>query len=641
MRSVPEPTHQTPGPSQASTRPEALARAARLVFAAGLFLVPVVFDPRTLDVFNLLKLTGLWVFGIAALGLWLYATHLDGTSRPPARSSIIRASVVLVAVTFVASLLSVERTLSFVGFYHRYEGFASLVLYVGVLLFIAALYKGRPTALREIAIAVSAASGVVAVYVVFQKAGVDFIQWHIRTAGPPPFPIGSLGNSAFTASYLGIALPFVLYLLLSSPSRAWRAVWACVGVLTVPALWFTQGRAGMSAAALGIVSFGLFSLRLRTSFKLGVIVLALLALVAAPIVAGDIDDPATEGVLRTSTAGYRAELWETSWRMVLDRPVLGSGPETYFGRYPGFRTADAANRDGLLIPDSPHNIYLSWATGTGIVGLVAFLIVVGLALTLAGRRAQAMPTSHRRITAAFAGGLAAYLGQGVYSLDVPPLVLMCWVALGGLAVLTAGTKSTPTVAGPPVTRSAPRRFGVPAVVGVLMVLLIALGLRPLRADHAAWAAARELSGQDWSDDAFALHEKAIALNPVEPAYRGMLAQYLERTASGAGGPYTQEDALLRASQLYVEAHSLQPRNIYFMLSLARVNTRLGKVESVRYFSTANRWMQRVETIDRLNPRVYDTHVNILKEWASEERGKKRREILAHAELLFALAASVR
>ena len=633
MRPVSQPAQAPPARAEPTPPDEeaTLARIARWVFAAGLVLVPVLFDVRTLDVFNLVKITALWVFGLVALGIWLCSTHFSRSSRAPARSGIIRAAIVLLAVTFVSSLLSGERVLSFVGFYHRYEGFVSLALYVGVLIFIAALYRGRLNALREIAIAVAAAAGVLAVYVIFQKAGVDFREWHLRAAGPPPFPIGSLGNSSFTASYLGIALPFMLYLALSTASRARRVAWMCVGLVTLVALWFTQGRAGMSAAAVGFLAFFLYSFRFRTSIKVAVIALVLLVLALVPIVAGDVQDPAREGVLRTGSAGYRAELWEVTWRMALERPLLGSGPETYFGNYPHFRKAEAAKRDGLLIPDSPHSIYLTWATNTGFVGLAAFLFVVALALTLAGRRSLTTTGPHKRLTATFAAVLAAYLGQSVYSLDVPPLALMCWVALGGLAVLTADARPEPAAVGRSASFS---RFIVPVVIGIVVVVLIVLGLRPLRADHAAWAATQEsLTTDSWSDDAFGNYEKAVTLHPLEPAYRGMLAEYLERHATEEGTPYTAEDALVRASALYGEAHDLQPRNIYYMISLANVNARLGKVVDVDYFRVAQHWIQRVERIDRLDPHVYDIHIKMLEQWASELQGQKRRDIQRQTQLL--------
>jgi O-antigen ligase len=642
---------------------ESLARTARLVLATGLFLVPVVFDPRTLDSFNLAKLTVLWVFGVVAGAAWLYATHLTGERRSVIRSPITRASLVLLVVALLATLASPNKVLSFFGLYHRYEGFVSIALYVLVLLLLVALYRGRAGALREIAVALGASAGVVAAYVILQKTGADVTNWRLPDGNPPPFPIGSLGNSAFTASYLGITAPFVVYLVIASAGVR-RLVWGAVGLLAVLALWFTSGRAGMIGAAAGVLVLLLFTSRIAAGRKIFVVFVTLLVLALAPILAGDVTDPAQSGVLRTATAGYRAEVWEASWRMFRERPFLGWGPESFFGAYPEFRTPGEARRQGLVIPDKPHNIYLGWATATGVVGFGTFIVLAGLALVLLARRSLGMTRPRRLLAAAFAAGLVAYLAQGIYSVDVPPLALLFWIALAGAVVLTGGKQASPRPEGAaepetddelleeePHKPSAldriadnewtrQRPWAVPTVVGVVALVLVFLGMRPLRADHAAWSGERR-AAVGWSTGTMALYDKAIQLNPREAAYRGLAGAYLERVANDPRAPFSPQAALRRSSGFYLEALEIQPRNIYFMINVARVNANLGKLGSVDSFKLGDRWLGRAAAIDPLDDKMHDLYADLLRKWAAELRGRPRRLTLQRANAQAAIAKALR
>ena len=49
--------------------------------------------------------------------------------------------------------------------------------------------------------------------------------------------------------------------------------------------------------------------------------------------------PTTQGLLRTASLQYRAEMWKNAWGQALHRPVLGWGPDTYYGNYARFRSA--------------------------------------------------------------------------------------------------------------------------------------------------------------------------------------------------------------------------------------------------------------------------------------------------------------
>src|ERR671923_55529 len=307
-------------------------RVARLAFAVAVFAVPIVFDPTSLDAFNLVKLTTFWVLAVIAAGALASSSALGSDIRAVARSPLALLGIALLAVTLVASLLSPSPVLSILGFYRRYEGFASIALYVATMLFIPLLYRRRPASLRDLAVAVAASSGIVGAYVCFQKLGIDVADWRQADRSKPPFPIGSIGNSAFTASFFGMAAPLIVYLFVTTKETLKRTAVAAAGVLTLAGLVLTQGRSGMIAAAAGAIGFFLFGTSLGAKAKLGAAVAMLAVLVFLPFAVRS-DLQSTETVLRTYSVAYRTEVWAGSVRMVRERPVFGWGPESFYGEY--------------------------------------------------------------------------------------------------------------------------------------------------------------------------------------------------------------------------------------------------------------------------------------------------------------------
>jgi len=614
---------------------ESTNRSARVLLATAIFLVPVILDPRSNDSFNLIKITTLWVVVALAAAVWFLSTRLTPTRMIP-RSQIVTTALVLLGVAAAATIFGPNRTLSFHGLYHRYEGLSSTALYVGLLILLVALYRKRAGSLSEIAVAIGLSAAVVGGYVFFQKLGLDPIEWKELSGETPNLPIGNLGNSSFTSAYLGIATPFVIFLILSARLMIVRLAWSLVGLLVLLGLLFTQGRAGILAAIIGAGAVFLFTSRVGTWRKVAVIGIVLFVLALLPFVIGDPTDRAQEGLLRTGTASYRTEVWGASWRMTLGRPLLGWGPESFFGEYGEYRSAADARRLGLSLTDKPHNIFLGWSTATGLIGLGVFIFLVGSALKFVAA-ATALSRSRRLLVAAFGGGLVAYLVQGMYSIDVPPLAFMGWVALAGIAAaLDGGPDLEPrrgrredSQSSEPSAMTLGSRIAQPWVLGGIVVLaalaLAGLSLGPLRGDYQVRSAQNRTS-LGWSADVMNMYTRAIALDPREAAYRGLAGAYLEGVADDDNLPFTQETALRRSAAFYEEAVELQPRNVYFMINAARIYSKLGPDDG-RFFSDADSRLAEVVRIDPLNPQSRDLYANLLEVWAQNESDDDREEEL--------------
>jgi len=155
----------------------------------------------------------------------------------------------------------------------------------------------------------------------------------------------------------------------------------------------------------------------------------------------------TGGVVQLDTSQIgpsRSELWTAAAKMILDRPVLGVGPGTYRLRYAGYIGLGPG-----AVETHSNNLYLQLAAETGILGLLAFLAVVVLAVAPLVRRllerpagTLSAPASTRTwiVGAALVAAVAAFLGHGTvdYFFSFNPTNGLWWATLG--LVLAARTE---------------------------------------------------------------------------------------------------------------------------------------------------------------------------------------------------------
>jgi hypothetical protein len=227
-------------------------------------------------------------------------------------------------------------------------------------------------------------------------------------------------------------------------------------------------------------------------------------------------------LLRSVTLEQRAELWRGALGVIADEPVLGSGPDTMLDAFPPHRSQEAA-RIAELNVDAAHNVFLHRAAGAGLPALAAYLVVVVAALRRVwSRRATGDPLA----LAAFGGGLAAYLAQGLVSIDVVPLAFIGWVLVGAVGGVTS----------PPPPRQVtvtPVPAVAVAVVGTAALAVLALLSQPLVADM-GFRDAIELGNREGDPLEVATQlDDVIAVNPLEPTYRTRYAQQLEVAAAAA------------------------------------------------------------------------------------------------------------
>lgn len=342
----------------------------------------------------------------------------------------------------------------------------------------------------------------------------QWVSWW-SAVGPsiPPLRPGDVGLTVGTvnsiALYIELLVPVAVWLSwVRWRSRSFCALFAMLALL---AFFITGSRGAWVGAAGGVaIFFVLLALEMDRS-RTGTLVrsipvwlriaVALVALLAAVVVGP---------VLLTRLAGGdagRFELWGAAWSIFTDHPLFGAGP----GAWQGLRALEPISSGNLVVLYNAHDSVLQVLVETGLLGLVAAVVLVGSVTRLALQSIRAAPdAASRRLPQLALASLAAALVHSAFDTQyhLPAVVLM-------VAFLVA---QFDPVAAPPVDQGGRRRdLAVVAVTGIGMVIGVVL-LVPI--DYAMLRAEQGNRALDADEPQVASAHFAAAVDAHDlPAYR--------------------------------------------------------------------------------------------------------------------------
>lgn len=467
--------------------------AVAIILAILVGVVPLTVTPGAFGPFH----AGKWFLVLVMVPLGLAASVLSGSLRWPRRNVFLAWA----GVCLVAALLGPAPLMSILGSPNRNAGFVAVLVSIGAFI-IAASVGHEPRVQRTVLRAAFISGGIVGLLAIAQRLGLDIGQGddEITRTG------STWGSPTFAGAHMVLVLPIAIAHL-RSRDNLWRTVAAIATASMTIGLLLTGTRGAWVAAivAAAIVwpvwrhhqqasaaePAGVESELPRPQsglvFKL-VIGVVLLIVVAAFMI---------PNLGRSSGAG-RIDLWRTTVNVVVDQPIIGSGPDTQRVVLPsGIDDAFEQEHGSDELHDRAHNLVLDTAVTTGLVGVVVF----GLLLVLIGRdihqslRRQLTPT-------AIAAGLVAYLTTLLFAFGDPILDPIAWI-LAGLVLASAS----------PVTDEdkavQPSRLRLVGVAACLLVAILAV----------AWAGNEVVAEYD-VNRAFGHRDAGESTEALESFHRG-------------------------------------------------------------------------------------------------------------------------
>lgn len=243
----------------------------------------------------------------------------------------------------------------------------------------------------------------------------------------------AVGDSNYFASFLQLAALPAIALIVSRPRE--NALLIPLAAVTVTGLAFSLSRGGMLGFAAGLFLLLLWG-RARW-MAAGVTVVAVIVTLAGanPLVASSSFETVeqrltTIGDFGQSSTNTRPELFEAAIDMTIENPIVGVGLNQF---------EEQSSRRGLtergLPHETAHNVYLSLAAETGLIGVGTFLFFLGFV----ARRALIALRNQAPIAKAAAFGCAASLFgfaiQGLtVSLNRNNLLWATFLVLAGILV---------------------------------------------------------------------------------------------------------------------------------------------------------------------------------------------------------------
>ncbi|KRQ85872.1 O-Antigen ligase [Caloramator mitchellensis] len=137
-----------------------------------------------------------------------------------------------------------------------------------------------------------------------------------------------------------------------------------------------------------------------------------------------------------SNRGY---IWSRTLPLIKKKPLFGYGPDTFILSYPQHDVVGKLNfyYDPLIVLDKPHNIFIQTAVNTGLVSLIALLLIFALYI-LQSLKIYYNPTFegiNEIYGVSIFLGIVGYIITGFFNDSIVSVAPVFWVLLGvGFAV---------------------------------------------------------------------------------------------------------------------------------------------------------------------------------------------------------------
>ena len=448
-----------------------------------LLLMPFLITTNTIFPFIVGKAIYSRIIIDILVGFWVILVYLDRSYKLP-RSWLVAFFGVYVLVSLLAGVFGVSIQRSLWSTFERMQGIVDLTHWFALTLVLVSVIRTTKNwfTLLNINLGISLLMALVGIAESFDFALMPFY----------PF-LGSaqrigitLGNPSFVGSYLMVNVLLASGFLAQSfqqskgttsvtPSRMrrerrrvrqegsrnssalmWRIFWIVVIVLELWVITLTGTRGAVVGLAAGLAAFAFGSvasgLRMRIKLAASAVVVGVVVLVVSAIVLRDapiVKKLASVNILVERLIDIAPEqdpfqsrlfAFSVAYQSLIDRPVLGWGPENYLVAYGRFYSSDATSPEVL---DQAHNKPVEELVTKGILGLFSYIAIWGIILFTIVRRLRREGAFEQTFTLTVAAALVAYFVQNLFLFDTPATMLLFVLLLSVVVNFeTANSQST-------------------------------------------------------------------------------------------------------------------------------------------------------------------------------------------------------
>ncbi|OGC64205.1 hypothetical protein A2274_02030 [candidate division WWE3 bacterium RIFOXYA12_FULL_43_11] len=346
------------------------------------FLVPIFFLPITTEFFELNKLT-LIILGTILLAMLWAVRLMTGQKIELAKSIIDFPLVVFTGVYALATVFSMNKTVSIFGGQGRWLGLFSLVVFVIYYYIATPLYR-NPKAIRTAVYAFLTGTGI-ATFVSL----LSYFNIFISSATYMKLQNFSFyGGTTQTAMFASLSIVMALVLIAYEKNMLIKIGLVGATILSILYVALTGALAAWALLVVGIIGM-VFYVDLSKVFKEGVYYLAILGTTAALAIVFLV--PATRNVLVNPNFPKELSLpakesWVIASSTIQNFPLLATGPATFQTNFTRFRPMSLNATEFWNVRfDIPFNEIFNIISTVGILGLLATIFLASRIMKLANQ----------------------------------------------------------------------------------------------------------------------------------------------------------------------------------------------------------------------------------------------------------------
>jgi O-antigen ligase len=280
--------------------------------------------------------------------------------------------------------------------------------------------------IRKISIVAIGLASLLSIYGVLQSRSIDiFVYADIGMSKS----FGTFGNANFQSAFLGIVatLSFSMAFFMKLSSRS-RILLLAVSLLMLIGIQFSSAQ-GFFCTGIGLMVSTMIWLLGKKRYRQVGFVLAFVLIGLSTTILGFFNlGPLSKFVFNPSIE-VRGFYWNAAYKIISENPFFGVGMDGYGDFYRRFRSLAATQYNPSLTANSSHNILLDIGAGGGIILMLLYLGIMGLALVSILRVCR-RNTQFDPYFAAIAGAWIGYQAQSFISINHIGVGIWGWTLTG-------------------------------------------------------------------------------------------------------------------------------------------------------------------------------------------------------------------
>ena len=276
-------------------------------------------------------------------------------------------------------------------------------------------------------------------YGLLQLASVDPIKWNNIYSPIIEF----LGNPDFASSFMGMcSIVALAYFFRPGLNKIWRLGLAIYYLVSIVLILKSHAQQGLLISVLGSV-FVIYYFQktnlsgIKNARFISITYLLLVYISGFLVIAGTLHKGPLNFLYKVSVR-QRGFYWHAAWEMLKSKPFNGVGLDSYGEWYFKFRSANAILHSPNTQSNAAHNVFLDLASNGGILLLLSYLTLVGLAFWRGIRYISNLPKYNWAPIGLFFAWIA-FEAQNLVSINQIGIGIWGWVLTGSVLGMTMKT----------------------------------------------------------------------------------------------------------------------------------------------------------------------------------------------------------